>query len=178
MLTIKDLSRINRTLSCETLESQLGPFVLIQQPPPDQARKVGLQGIEVTDVRSARAISQNALALLFQFDNLCVATLPPFKGNEALTIGRLPDCDVVVDDPSVSKRHAVLRWDAEKKVSSLKDLDSTNGTFLNASVRLSSELELRDGDIVSFGDVQFWYLLTRTLHSKLSTFSFVGPSSG
>ena len=29
------------------------------------------------------------------------------------------------------------------------------------------EAALRDGDIVSFGEVRFWYLLIDTLHAKL-----------
>ena len=41
-------------------------------------------------------------------------------------------------------------------------------TFLNSSLMQKKEATLQDGDIVSFGEVQFWYLLTDTLHAKLS----------
>ena len=44
----------------------------------------------------------------------------------------------------------------------------TNGTFLNASVRLRRETTLKNGDILSFGEVQYWFLLTGTLHEKLT----------
>jgi pSer/pThr/pTyr-binding forkhead associated (FHA) protein len=74
----------------------------------------------------------------------------------------------VIDDRSVSKRHAVLSWNAESKRCSVADLHSTNGTFLNASTRIDGETVLRDGDILSFGDAQFWYLLIETLYAKLS----------
>ena len=73
----------------------------------------------------------------------------------------------MLDDGSVSKRHATLTWDAEKKQCRLKDLGSTNGTFLNASSKVRGEVNLRDGDILSFGDVQFWYVLSETLHQRL-----------
>ena len=76
-----------------------------------------------------------------------------------------PRCPVVRGDASVSKRHALLRWDAEQRRATVQDLSSRNGTFLNADP--ISESPLKDGDIVSFGEVQFWYLLTETLHAKL-----------
>ena len=38
---------------------------------------------------------------------------------------------------------------------------------MNASVRLRRETTLKDGDILSFGEVQYWFLLTDTLHTKL-----------
>jgi pSer/pThr/pTyr-binding forkhead associated (FHA) protein len=49
----------------------------------------------------------------------------------------------------------------------VQDLGSTNGTFLNASVRLRRETTLKNGDILSFGEVQYWFLLTDTLYVKL-----------
>jgi pSer/pThr/pTyr-binding forkhead associated (FHA) protein len=82
-------------------------------------------------------------------------------------VGRLPDCDVVVDDGSVSKRHALLRWNEAERRCAVRDLGSTNGTFLNANSLGQREATLHDGDILSFGNVQFWYLLTDTLHARL-----------
>ena len=68
-------------------------------------------------------------------------------GTEPLTIGRLPECDVVLSDPSVSRRHAeVRRRDGSILV---VDLDSTNGTKVNgAGVR---ERALADGDEIKVG---------------------------
>jgi pSer/pThr/pTyr-binding forkhead associated (FHA) protein len=67
----------------------------------------------------------------------------------------------------VSKRHAVLRWDPSRDKATIQDLGSTNGTYLNAGTKLQGESSLHDGDIISFGEVQFWFLLTSTLHTKL-----------
>ena len=47
----------------------------------------------------------------------------------ALVIGRNPDCDLVVSDPTVSRRHAELRREADHWV--LSDLGSSNGTRVN-----------------------------------------------
>ena len=45
------------------------------------------------------------------------------------TIGRSPDCDIFLDDVTVSRRHAVVgRGDAGFTI---EDLGSLNGTFLN-----------------------------------------------
>jgi hypothetical protein len=74
----------------------------------------------------------------------------PADINRVQTIGRSPDCDLVISDPSVSRRHAQLRprpqgWE-------LLDLGSTNGTRLNGW-RLGVAQAVRAGDVVSFGAI-------------------------
>ncbi len=66
-----------------------------------------------------------------------------------VSIGRTPDNALVLDDGSVSRRHAALRYGAEGW--SLTDTGSTNGTFVNG-VRVR-EAVLRDGDRVRIGGV-------------------------
>ncbi len=45
-----------------------------------------------------------------------------------VTIGRSPDNVIVIPDPSVSRRHAVITWEGDSLV--LKDLNSKNGTYM------------------------------------------------
>jgi pSer/pThr/pTyr-binding forkhead associated (FHA) protein len=71
-----------------------------------------------------------------------------------------------VEDPSVSKRHAVVRWDGTKRRCSVKDLASMNGTLVNGS-RIEQATLLRDSDLISFGDAQFLFLQSDTLYVKL-----------
>jgi pSer/pThr/pTyr-binding forkhead associated (FHA) protein len=52
------------------------------------------------------------------------ATMP-----RSLTIGSKPDCDLVVNVPSVSGHHCRVTY--EETGFTLEDLDSTNGTYLN-----------------------------------------------
>ena len=66
-----------------------------------------------------------------------------------ITIGRAPDNMIVIDDPSVSGRHAQLRLAGE--VYRLKDLESTNGTRINGIP--VTETALRFGDRIRFGAV-------------------------
>jgi len=64
-----------------------------------------------------------------------------------VTIGRLPDNTVVIDNPAVSSHHACVFRDGEEFV--VEDLQSTNGTFVN-STRVVRET-LHHGDVVLIG---------------------------
>jgi hypothetical protein len=68
-------------------------------------------------------------------------------GEDPVTIGRLPECDVVLGDTKVSRRHAEVRRDGADVM--VVDLGSTNGTKVNgAGVR---ERRLTDGDEITVG---------------------------
>lgn len=82
-------------------------------------------------------------------------TAGPGKGKqwqlrtEKVLLGREQPADIVVDDPAASRRHALVykksgRW-------YLKDLDSTNGTYLDGPLR-GTERILWDGDVFRIGD--------------------------
>ncbi len=71
-------------------------------------------------------------------------------GEEPLSIGRLAECDVVLADSSVSRRHAEVRRQGSDFV--VADLGSTNGTKVNgAGVK---ERRLVDGDEISVGSAK------------------------
>ena len=67
------------------------------------------------------------------------------------TIGRAADNDIHIDDPLVSGRHAVIERLGEEESDGyrLRDLDSTNGSFVNeekvATQRLRHDDRLRFG---------------------------------
>jgi FHA domain len=64
-----------------------------------------------------------------------------------VAIGR-QDADLVVEDPEVSRRHALLRRSGGSVV--VEDLDSTNGTFVNGE-RIRSPITVGPGDQVRVG---------------------------
>ena len=68
----------------------------------------------------------------------------------SITIGRAPDNMIVIDDPSVSNRHAHLELSGETY--RLKDLDSTNGTKVNGVP--ITETALRFEDRIRFGAIE------------------------
>jgi DNA-binding winged helix-turn-helix (wHTH) protein len=67
-------------------------------------------------------------------------------------IGRDPSCNVRLDDPDVSRRHARIRIDSIQRSVLLEDLDSTNGTVLGRS-RVKAETALADGDTIRIGPI-------------------------
>ena len=72
---------------------------------------------------------------------------------ELLTIGRLADCEVVVDDTGASRRHAQIR--TIDGVATLTDLGSTNGTKVNGRDVQTARLD--DGDHITVGTTQIEY---------------------
>ena len=67
-------------------------------------------------------------------------------------IGRRGDLDLVSNATQVSQLHAMLfEEDSQLRI---RDLDSTNGTFVN-EVRLIEPLDLKEGDIIQFATVEF-----------------------
>jgi Mg-chelatase subunit ChlD len=68
---------------------------------------------------------------------------------ERTSVGRHPDCDIVLADPSVSERHAVLQTTPEGL--EIFDLASAESTFVNER-RVEADL-LRAGDRVRFGRI-------------------------
>lgn len=65
-----------------------------------------------------------------------------------IRVGREPGMDVVIDNPSVSRRHAEIRREGDGWV--LEDLDSSNGTFLHGE-RVDAPRPLQPGDEIGFG---------------------------
>jgi pSer/pThr/pTyr-binding forkhead associated (FHA) protein len=73
---------------------------------------------------------------------------------EAITVGRSPDCDIFLDDVTVSRRHALLKRDDGQFL--IEDQGSLNGTFLNRRRIESAPLE--DGDELQIGKYRLTFL--------------------
>jgi pSer/pThr/pTyr-binding forkhead associated (FHA) protein len=65
-----------------------------------------------------------------------------------ITIGRAPSATLIVPDAQVSRLHA--RIDLQGGVLSVRDLDSRNGTLVNARP-IEGPLALEDGDEIDVG---------------------------
>jgi hypothetical protein len=89
---------------------------------------------------AAEADAETAAAYLVIHEDGETKTIPLRR--DTITIGRLPDCDVVIADKGASRRHAQLK--RKGSVYTLTDLGSTNGTKLNGETVQSRELSDRD----------------------------------
>lgn len=79
-------------------------------------------------------------------------------------IGRKPTCDVVLNDPGVSGEHALIKTVGLR--STIQDLNSTNGTFIeNERVQ---QRELRHGDTITLGQHTLFYRDDVTLDAPVA----------
>ncbi len=69
---------------------------------------------------------------------------------EKVTVGRLADNTLPIDDASVSSHHAEIFFEGDKY--HLHDLGSTNGTFVNGEQ--VTDAILQQGDEVRFGRIE------------------------
>ena len=74
-----------------------------------------------------------------------------------LQVGRHPDCDLCLDDPAVSSRHAMIEWRGSRW--RLRDLRSKHGSSVNMR-RAAEAVPLSAGDELRFAGCGPW-----TVHS-------------
>src|SRR6266446_7221555 len=84
-------------------------------------------------------------------------TLPPTLGSETVevdtkrfSIGRTPENDLVIENTSLSRRHALIE-NFEGRFN-LSDCGSSNGTFVNGN-SITALTELSDWDVLTFGGI-------------------------
>jgi pSer/pThr/pTyr-binding forkhead associated (FHA) protein len=79
-----------------------------------------------------------------------------FINKQILNIGRSSESDILLDDITVSRHHAVI----EKKDSAyiIKDLESLNGTYINGNI--VNEKELNNGDRIQIGKYIFLFFIS------------------
>jgi hypothetical protein len=88
----------------------------------------------------------------------------------AVTIGRLADCEVWINDPRVSRTQATLRCDSTGWTIT-EDAPSSNGTFVNGR-RLTSRTPIRDGDEITVGQTAL------TFHQEAVVGAPTAPAPG
>jgi pSer/pThr/pTyr-binding forkhead associated (FHA) protein len=88
-----------------------------------------------------------------------VATTEPIRGQVVplekaiLVVGRQADCDIILTQSrKVSRKHCIFAQVNDRWM--LRDLGSTNGVSVNGT-RVKKEARLRNGDLVTIGDLPF-----------------------
>lgn len=77
-----------------------------------------------------------------------------YELKESTVIGRGGDCDIVLNNPFISMRHARIfkNWRGYY----LEDLKSSNGTIVNGKL-IRGRKKLRDGDVITIGPIKLTY---------------------
>ena len=81
-----------------------------------------------------------------------------------VTIGRLPDNGIIIDNPTVSSHHARVVQEGDSFF--VEDLESTNGTYVNELP--ISRRTLKDGDVVLIGKHRLEFDLNGTAQAEES----------
>lgn len=91
-------------------------------------------------------------------------------GSGRLFVGRADDCDIVLTDDGVSRRHALLVATPDGKVM-VEDLHSTNGTSVNGT--LASLRVLQGGERLQFGsDTVFKFEFRDAIEEQFATYLY------
>jgi hypothetical protein len=69
-----------------------------------------------------------------------------------INVGRGKENQIVLDDPTVSRQHALIKGEGEDFT--VSDIGSANGTFVNDE-QLEGPRRLENGDVVRFGEAEF-----------------------
>ena len=97
-------------------------------------------------------------------------------GRQTIVIGRHPECDIVVDDASVSRHHANIT--NENGTFFVTDLESRNGTFVNRSA-VNEPTQLFDGAEIAISDIKFqFHLENEAVFQPIRAFSFDDSKMG
>lgn len=127
-----------------------------------QENKNSTESIREYKADITEEISENILIQLKQIPSgkrgLLVIKGPNIGDNffiekDEFLIGRSPESDVLLDDITVSRKHAILRKDADSYI--LIDTGSLNGSYLNGNI--VEEAVLSNGDRIQIGKYIFLY---------------------
>ena len=83
--------------------------------------------------------------LLIIYKGALAGTRWPLR-RDSVTLGRAPDCDIVLPERQISRYHARVEYDNGYV---LRDLGSKNGTFVNGERVRGQPYRLQDGDEIS-----------------------------
>ena len=75
------------------------------------------------------------------------------KDNDELTVGRNNDCNIILDFPTVSRKHLKVRMEHGRIY--ITDLGSANGTYFNKTkIEHNTQIEMRNYDKITLGDCE------------------------
>lgn len=170
MIRVRDLRALG-AFPIEALRREVGAFALVQSPPQPVMQQMArnVRGAQTIIMANRDRLASEVIRATLAFDAMTVLTPVSSKPMTEYVLGRAPDSDMVIHDPSVSGRHAKLRFDPANRVCSIEDLGSRNGTFVNAKDTEKKVTPLSDGDTLCLGDAAFLFVTVESLYGALQT---------
>lgn len=107
---------------------------------------------QIEDDAATKILSNEEVRATLQFKHGDANLTEIEIGSDEITIGRSKKCDVILTDKKASRKNTSVRREGSRFL--LKDLDSSNGTFLNGS-RIESESDLAAGDEIRIASATF-----------------------
>jgi pSer/pThr/pTyr-binding forkhead associated (FHA) protein len=146
----------------------LGPTVALNHSQPESETPSELGGSLVGDEEdiswqdTAKFAGSTPIPLSQKLSGLCIVRSGEMAGRSflldrpLLTVGRDSESDIVIDDSSISRRH--VQFSRQIDGDYIQDLASRNRSQVNGKP-LNTLYRLRQGDIITLGDIQMEYTL-------------------
>lgn len=156
-LRVADLAKIARERSLAELKTWLGdPLALLVGPLPGASQWSGLTR---NSTPAARFVSASG------FVDHVVVRIP--RLSRPVSLGRSVDVDVVIDDDSISKKHASIEALAGERFR-VRDLGSRNGTIARgAIIPAGASVTVGPGDVLQLGSASLKLYVCERLYRTL-----------
>jgi len=178
MLTYGDLKkskdRIKELGDCHVLiaAASQGPEVVVHETAKAPEATQVFQHETIAMMRAERTDQIQKLNKQLAVESAVVAIRKQsgsFWDEAQVTVGRASTADIVLSDPAVSNVHAHFELNVNEAQVSVKDLGSSNGTFINRQPLQPHRLTaLCDGDCLRFGQTVFYFVTAGSLRELLS----------
>lgn len=136
----------------------LSSFEEFDEQKKEAEMNVTLPDLKVKDlilpVETDKQNSSERFELTYEQGGKQISKVLNFEPGDRQSIGRTKENNIVIDDISISKIHAALVLNTQRKLV-LADTGSTNGTFINDSrIAYGRAFEVSHGDVMKFGTVK------------------------
>jgi len=117
--------------------------------------------ITMRDLRRSTAVttkkrSAKAKMVIIDPAESIVNTGTSYSIGPKTSIGRHPDCSIVIDEPFLSSLHATI--ESRNKAWYVTDHESTNGTFVNGRM-IKGTAYIEADDVVQFGRIKLQFFV-------------------
>lgn len=135
-----------------SVDPTFGEFEAELRQADEEQRTAKLEGPHRSALEKIPAIDLIArVTIRHEANEIPLALIP---GGKRLSVGRVSDNELSLNDASVSKIHAALTMNPQGTLL-VADTGSTNGTFINGRrISYGEARQIEDGDVVGFGDVE------------------------